>query len=96
VDAGHNILAAVASPMRDCSTRLGVLVGKVTMLEVACWRCERRGRLRIERLIVEHGAAMDLPTPGTILAGDCPRVRSVGINDRCGAHFSQLPRLFYR
>jgi len=27
----------------------------MTMLEVACCRCEGRGRLRIERLIAEHG-----------------------------------------
>jgi hypothetical protein len=26
------------------------------MLEVACRRCERRGRLSIARLIAEHGA----------------------------------------
>jgi len=28
------------------------------MLEVACRRCERRGRLRIERLIAEHGVGV--------------------------------------
>ena len=28
---------------------------RMTMLEVACRRCERQGRLRIERLIAEHG-----------------------------------------
>ena len=28
------------------------------VLEVACRRCERRGRLRIERLIAEHGAGV--------------------------------------
>ena len=27
----------------------------MTILEVACHRCERRDRLRIERLIIEHG-----------------------------------------
>jgi len=27
----------------------------MTMLEVACRRCERRGRLSIARLIAEHG-----------------------------------------
>jgi hypothetical protein len=82
--------------MSDSSIRLGALKGKLTMLEIACRRCERRGKLRLARLIAEHGAAMDLPTLGTILAGDCPRVRSVGIYDRCGMHFPQLPKLFYR
>ena len=33
------------------------------MLKVACRRCERRGRLRIERLIAEHGdGVLDLRT----------------------------------
>ena len=30
----------------------------MTMLEVACHRCERRGRLRIAWLIAEHGAGV--------------------------------------
>lgn len=30
----------------------------MTMLEVACRRCERQGRLRIERLVAEHGAGV--------------------------------------
>jgi hypothetical protein len=31
------------------------------MLEVACRRCERRGRLSFVRLIAEHGSDTDLP-----------------------------------
>jgi hypothetical protein len=31
------------------------------MLEVACRRCERRGRLRVTKLIEQHGADMELP-----------------------------------
>lgn len=30
----------------------------MTMLAVACNRCERRGRLKIERLIAEHGTGV--------------------------------------
>jgi hypothetical protein len=80
--------------MSHSSIRLGDPQGKLTMLEIACRRCERHGKLRLQRLVAKHGAGMDLPTLGTILAGDCPRVRSVGIYDRCGVHFPQLPRLF--
>ena len=60
------------------------------MLEVACRRCERRGRLRIERLIAEHGSGvLDLRA---IIAADCPRMRnpSTSIYDRCGVHFPEL------
>jgi hypothetical protein len=66
----------------------------MTMLEVACRRCELRGRLRIERLIAEHGTGMlDLLA---IIAADCPLMRnpSTSIYDRCGVHFPELPRWF--
>jgi hypothetical protein len=38
------------------SITLGDLVGKLDMLEVACKRYDRHGRLRLGRLIEEHGA----------------------------------------
>ena len=66
----------------------------MTMLEVACRRCERRGRLSIERLIAEHGAGvLDLCA---IIAADCPKMQnpSPSIYDRCGVHFPELPRWF--
>jgi hypothetical protein len=56
----------------------------MTLLEVACRRCERRGRLRSERLIAEHGSGvLDLCA---IIAADCPRMPnpSTSIYDRCG------------
>jgi hypothetical protein len=76
------------------STTLGELRGKLTMLEIACSKCDRRGLLRLDRLIAEHGARMGLPVLGQLLAADCPRSASVGIHDRCGVNFPQLPALF--
>jgi hypothetical protein len=73
---------------------LGDLDGKLQMLEIACSRCDRRGLLRLDRLIEEHGAGMGLPVLGQILAGACPYAASVSINDRCGVYFPQLPALF--
>jgi len=59
----------------------------MTMLEVACRRRERQGRLRIERLIAEHEAGV--LDPRAVIAADCPRMRNpaASIHDRCGAHF---------
>lgn len=76
------------------SITLAELVSKLDMLEVACHRCDRRGRLGVERLIAEHGADMGLPELRTLRAADCPRARAVTINDRCGVHFPQPPALF--
>jgi hypothetical protein len=66
----------------------------MTMLEVACRRGERRGRLRISRLIADHGSGvLDLCA---IIAADCPRMRnpSTSIHERCGVMFSELPKWF--
>jgi hypothetical protein len=76
------------------SINLGDLCGKLTMLEIACSRCDRRGLLRLEWLIAEHGAGMGLPILGQLLAGDCPRINRPGIYERCGVGFPQLPGLF--
>jgi hypothetical protein len=69
---------------------LGELAGRLAMLEIACSRCERRGRLSVARLIEQHGADARLPDLRAVLAGNCPRVASVSINDRCGVHYPQL------
>jgi hypothetical protein len=65
------------------------------MLEVACRKCARRGRLRIDRLIAEHGRD-DHSDLCALIAHDCPRMQgpSVSIYDRCGVHFPELPRWF--
>jgi hypothetical protein len=76
------------------SITLGELRGKLDMLEVACHRCDRRGRLSLERLIAEHGADTGLPELWGTLAGDCPRAQATAIHDRCATHFPQLPALF--
>jgi hypothetical protein len=55
--------------MRRGSVTLDDLAGRIAMLEVACSRCERRGRLRVDRLIEQHGD-MELPELGLILSGD--------------------------
>jgi hypothetical protein len=76
------------------SITLGDLAGKLTMLEISCRRCERRGLLRLDRLLAEHSADMGLPVLAQILAADCTYAASVSIQDRCGIHFPQLPALF--
>jgi hypothetical protein len=67
----------------------------MTMLEVSCDRCGRRGRLRIARLIAEHGAEKhgDLRQ---LIAHDCPRMQnpSVSIYELCRVTFPELPRWF--
>jgi hypothetical protein len=59
------------------------------MLEVACSRCARRGRLRVDLLVERHGDA-ELPELRLTLAGDCPKAAVVSISDQCDIFFPQL------
>jgi len=75
--------------MKRGSVTLGDLIDRIAMLEVACSRCERRGRLQVDRLIERHGD-MELPELGRILAGDCRKTAAVSISDRCDVFFPKL------
>jgi hypothetical protein len=65
------------------------------MLEVACKRCGRHGRLSIARLIAEHGIE-DYGDLRWLIAHDSPRMRdpSVSIYERRGVMFPELPKWF--
>ena len=68
---------------------LGDITDTITMLEVAC-DCERRGRLRVTRLIAQHGVEVGLPELRHILASGCPHTGAVSLYDQCGIHYPQL------
>ena len=52
------------------SLSLDDLSKRFAMLEVRCGKCTRHGRMRIDKLIDEHGRDMSLPDLRTILASD--------------------------
>jgi len=82
--------------MRCDAVTLGDLVDKqITILEIACSRCERHGRPSVARLIERHGD-MRLPELCDALAGDCPKAESVAVGERCSVFFPQLLRLWER
>lgn len=72
---------------------LGSISSHLTMLDVACRRCERKGRYNIARLIEKHGADMQMPEFRHVIAADCQRINSTNIYDLCGVHYPQLPLL---
>ena len=63
------------------------------MLEVRCGNCTRRGRLRIDMLIDEHGGDMSLPDLRPILAGDCENKKATRRMDSCQVFYPQLREL---
>ena len=70
------------------------LQGKFDLLDIACHRCERSGRVSLARLIDEHGADTGLPDLWESLAGDCPNAHTTALNNRCAIYYPQLPALF--
>jgi hypothetical protein len=73
---------------------LADIAGRVATLEVACNRCDRRRRLRVDHLLAEHGPALPLPELRRIIAADCARMQAGHVHDVCGVHFPELPDLF--
>jgi hypothetical protein len=66
--------AASVATVRQVVT-LGDPVGRVERLEIRCTRCPRQGRVKPSELIAAHGAGMDPPQLGTVLAADRPKPR---------------------
>ena len=82
--SGVVTLGRIAAPFADAD---------LTMLDVSCNRCDRRGRLSVARLLAEHGHALPGPELRRIIAHDCPRMIAGKIPDVCGIHFPQMVAL---
>lgn len=80
--------------MPGSTLSLGDVAARTEALEVACSRCDRRGRYPVVNLIRRYGAAIDLPSLLRLLSADCPEHGTVGQYARCGAHYPGLPALF--
>jgi len=63
------------------------------MLEVRCGACPRSGRLRIDKLIDEHGREMSLPDLRAVLASDCEHKAAARRKDQCQVYYPQLREL---
>jgi len=64
---------------------LGEIAARTSMLEVACLRCERRGRYRLDMLIARHGADAGAWVIAPELTADCP-VCYKRCRDPCRTH----------
>ena len=59
------------------------------MVELACEKCGRRGRLRRDKLIEAYGPDVALPDLRTLIAR---RDRSANMSDPCGVYYVALNR----
>ena len=62
----------------------------VSHLDVACSRCDRRGRLNVAKLIGQHGAGATLRDAVSDINADCPRRDVHTVMERCDIYFPGL------
>ena len=60
-----------------------------TYLNVACSKCDRRGRYAVRRLIDRYGGEYELPQLARDLSKDCERSNAFP-NERCSVYFPGL------
>ena len=71
------------------SVSLADIATRIDMLEIRCSRCDREGRLRVSRLIEQHGGSMRLPDLRMELVQGCDHAGGHG-SGRCDVFFPQL------
>jgi hypothetical protein len=80
--------------LSEGSITLVEVAERTAVLAVACSRCERVGRYRLDTLIARHGTDFGIPYLLDVLSADCPKRGSVTFYDRCGVHCPELPGFF--
>ena len=73
---------------------LGEIATRTGMLTVACSRCERRGRYRLDKLIARHGAEVGARVIAPEITADCPHRDAPALMERCDILFPALAALF--
>jgi hypothetical protein len=69
---------------------LARIAARTSMLNVACSRCQRRGRYRLDKLIARHGANAGVRIIVPELTADCPQRNSAALMERCDILFPEL------
>jgi hypothetical protein len=72
---------------------VGQIAARLPMIDVACNRCDRRGRLSTARPVAQYGADMPGPELLRLLSADCPRRIAGQWHDVCGIHMPQMAEL---
>lgn len=80
------MVAAMAGVMPKT---IGELRAWLAWVEIRCSRCARHGRVRVETLIAQHGAATTIHALLERLPGDCPK-RHGRDGERCSVSLPQL------
>jgi hypothetical protein len=71
------------------SVALSHVAAKASHVDVACKRCERRGRYQLAKLVAQLGPDFPMTDLGAELA-NCPHRREHAHNKRCDVYFPGL------
>lgn len=74
---------------RPGSVALGDVAAKASHLDIACTRCDRRGRYGLARLVAQLGPDFAMTDLGAELT-DCPRRKEASHGARCDVYFPNL------
>lgn len=75
------------------SVALGDVAERAAQLEIACSRCDRRGRMNLQKLVATYGAAFPMTGLGAAIAADCPRRNEAAQGHRCDVFYPGLPAI---
>ncbi|MBA9902269.1 MULTISPECIES: hypothetical protein [Burkholderiaceae] len=78
--------------MTNGSIDLGDVAARASHIDVACSRCERKGRYQLARLVDALGADFPMTNLGAELA-NCPHRKDAAHNKRCDVYFPGLRKL---
>jgi hypothetical protein len=70
---------------RDGAIIFSDLIGKLEVLRVACAKCGRAGRYRLDHLIESRGRDAKLVDWLDELTADCPKQSTGNLSDQCAA-----------
>ena len=71
------------------------VIGKLDVLRVACTKCDRAGRYRLDRLIKDRGRDAKLIDWLDEITADCPKKSAHNWNDQCAARCPDLRKVLY-
>ncbi|SAK63744.1 hypothetical protein AWB80_02913 [Caballeronia pedi] len=77
--------------MTKGSVTLGEVAARSTHIEMACSRCDRRGRYRLVKLVASLGDDFPMTDLGAAIA-NCPR-RHATVTERCDVYFPGLIKI---
>jgi hypothetical protein len=69
------------------------LLGRIETINVACVKCDRRGRYKVRTLVREIGLDGNIANWLSGLSADCPRKTAAALSDRCDVRCPDLRKL---